>query len=51
MESGGTNAWLETKCGPRFIRLGSAPGKWLSEGVPSKLQCRAANRVELEPEE
>lgn len=51
LESGETNAWLETKCGTRFIRLGSAPGSWSSKGLPYKLKCQSANRLKIDPDE
>jgi DNA-binding response OmpR family regulator len=49
VEAGKTNQWLESRCGFRFIRLGKAPGQWLSEGLPTKVRCRKANRIELQP--
>jgi hypothetical protein len=47
VQYGTTNQWLRTKCGHRFVRLGTAPGSWLSEGLPTKIRCRAANVLEL----
>jgi DNA-binding response OmpR family regulator len=44
---GATNQWLRTKCGLRFVRLGTAPGRWLSPGVPSRVRCRAGNVIEI----
>src|SRR5690606_23014443 len=49
VEVGRTNRWLRSHCGFRFIRLGTAPGRWLSKGIPAKLRCRAANELELPP--
>jgi hypothetical protein len=46
---GKTNQWLESRCGFRFLRLGTVPGQWLSEGKPVKLGCRKPNEVELAP--
>jgi hypothetical protein len=50
VQYGTTNQWLRTKCGLRFVRLGSAPGQWLSPGLPSRLRCRATNFIELTPQ-
>ncbi len=47
VEVGKTNTWLTSRCGFRFIRLGSAPGKWLSKGEPAKLNCRQPNELTL----
>lgn len=42
IDVGRTNQWLRSRCGFRFIRLGAAPGQWLSEGTPHRLPCREA---------
>lgn len=47
IDAGTTNAWLETGCGTRFVRLGRAPGDWLSPGVPTIIRCRSANTIEV----
>ena len=47
VESGPTNTWLTVPCGTRFLRLGSAPGKWLSPGFATAIRCRAANPVDV----
>jgi DNA-binding response OmpR family regulator len=49
VDVGTTNQWLRSRCGFRFIRLGTAPGAWLSDGKPSKLQCRSTNEIVLQP--
>ncbi len=50
IESGRTNQWIESKCGTRFVRLGNAPGDWISKGVPHRLSCRQANIIQLDPD-
>lgn len=47
VDAGTTNTWLETACGTRFVRLGRAPGDWLSAGVPTIIRCRSANTIEV----
>ena len=47
--AGTTNQRLTTKCGPRFLRLGTAPGAWQSEGVVQIVKCGALTRVEMGP--
>lgn len=47
-EVGTTNTVVLSHCGPRFIRLGKAPGQWESEGVPKIIECGKMNRVKLE---
>src|SRR5690606_15257771 len=47
--AGKTNALLETFCGRRYVRLGSAPGHWDSDGVTFRIKCQAVNRLTLEP--
>jgi hypothetical protein len=51
IDLGRTNQWLRSRCGFRFIRLGAAPGQWLSEGTPHRLPCRQAVTIEIEPSE
>ncbi len=51
VDVGRTNQWLQSHCGFRFIRLGTAPGQWLSQGRPTKLGCRRANQIELQPDQ
>jgi hypothetical protein len=51
VDHGATNEWLRSRCGGRFIRLGTSPGAWLSAGVPTKLRCRQANEIEVNPSE
>jgi hypothetical protein len=48
VEVGTTNAWLTSRCGFRFIRLGTAPGQWLSKGEPAKLSCKQAIQLEVQ---
>jgi hypothetical protein len=45
--AGKTNERITTKCGPRFIRLGSAPGVWQGEGLVQIAKCGELTRVEL----
>jgi hypothetical protein len=49
IDVGQTNQWLRSRCGTRFIRLGAAPGQWISEGVPHRLSCRRPVTIEIEP--
>jgi hypothetical protein len=51
IDHGETNQWLKSRCGGRFVRLGTAPGSWLSAGVPVKLRCRQSNEIDLNPSE
>jgi hypothetical protein len=51
IDVGRTNQWLRSRCGFRFIRLGAAPGQWLSEGTPHRLPCRELITLELLPTE
>lgn len=45
--AGTTNQWIQTKCGPRFLRLGTAPGAWQGEGVVNIVKCGGSTRVEM----
>lgn len=45
--AGTTNQWIQTKCGPRFLRLGTAPGAWQGEGVVNIVKCGGTTRVEM----
>jgi DNA-binding response OmpR family regulator len=47
--AGTTRQRITTKCGPRFLRLGTAPGAWQSEGVVAVVKCGGFSRVELAP--
>ncbi|HEX2736007.1 MAG TPA: hypothetical protein VHM70_30610 [Polyangiaceae bacterium] len=47
VDHGTTNQWFKSRCGGRFIRLGSAPGVWQSPGIPAKLRCRQGNEIEI----
>jgi hypothetical protein len=47
IDLGRTGQWLKSRCGMRFIRLGSAPGQWLSEGVPQRLVCGDVTTLEV----
>jgi len=47
--AGVTNQRLVSKCGPRFIRLGTAPGTWQSDGVVSVVKCGGFTRVQIAP--
>jgi DNA-binding response OmpR family regulator len=47
--AGTTNQRITTKCGPRFLRLGTRPGAWQSEGVVQIVKCGALTRVEMAP--
>lgn len=49
IDLGRTNQWLRSRCGFRFIRLGAAPGQWLSEGTPHRLPCQRALTIRVEP--
>lgn len=50
IDAGPTNAWLRSKCGTRFIRLGSAPGEWVSRGIARRVRCRSSTQLELDGE-
>ncbi len=45
--AGTTNQPIATKCGPRFIRLGTELGKWQTEGLVQIVKCGALTRVEM----
>jgi DNA-binding response OmpR family regulator len=45
--AGTTNQRITSKCGPRFIRLGSAPGIWQGEGQVHIVKCGALTRMEM----
>jgi DNA-binding response OmpR family regulator len=47
VDVGRTNRWLRSRCGFRFVRLGAAPGQWLSEGTPLRLPCRQAVKLRI----
>jgi hypothetical protein len=47
--AGVTNERIMTKCGPRFLRLGTKPGAWQTEGVVEIVKCGASTRVEMAP--
>jgi len=44
---GPTNQRLVSKCGPRFLRLGTAPGAWQGEGFVQIVKCGGFTRVEM----
>jgi hypothetical protein len=45
--AGTTNQRIVSKCGPRFIRLGTELGKWQTEGLVQIVKCGALTRVEM----
>lgn len=47
--AGQTNQRLVSKCGPRFIRLGTAPGAWQSAGSVSIVKCGGFTRIQMAP--
>jgi DNA-binding response OmpR family regulator len=47
--AGQTNQRLVSKCGPRFIRLGTAPGAWQTQGSVTVVKCGGFTRVQLNP--
>ncbi len=47
--AGQTNTYLEVFCGRRYLRLGTAPGEWQSDGVGFKISCQKINRIALRP--
>lgn len=47
--AGTTRQRITTKCGPRFVRLGTAPGAWQSEGVVAVVKCGGFTRLEIAP--
>lgn len=47
--AGKTNSYLEVFCGRRYLRLGTAPGEWQSDGVGFKISCQKVNRITLRP--
>jgi DNA-binding response OmpR family regulator len=44
---GPTNQRLVSKCGPRFLRLGTTPGAWQGEGFVQIVKCGGFTRVEM----
>ncbi|HVU01338.1 MAG TPA: hypothetical protein VHE30_06285 [Polyangiaceae bacterium] len=47
--AGTTNQRITTNCGPRFLRLGTAPGAWQTEGLVAVVKCNALTRIEMKP--
>jgi DNA-binding response OmpR family regulator len=47
--AGQTNQRIVSKCGPRFIRLGTAPGAWQTQGSVSIVKCGGFTRVHMNP--
>jgi hypothetical protein len=47
--AGQTNQRLVSKCGPRFIRLGTSPGVWQTQGSVSVVKCGGFTRVQMNP--
>jgi hypothetical protein len=47
VDVGATNTTVISRCGAKFVRLGSAPGEWQSEGVPLKIKCGETTRVKM----
>ena len=47
--AGKTNTYLEVFCGRRYLRLGSAPGDWQSEGLGFKIGCQQVNQIVIQP--
>ncbi|HEU5076219.1 MAG TPA: hypothetical protein VFU02_18630 [Polyangiaceae bacterium] len=47
--AGKTNSYLEVFCGRRYLRLGTAPGEWQSDGVGFKIACQKVNQITLRP--
>lgn len=48
--AGKTNSYLEVFCGRRYLRLGTAPGEWQSDGVGFKIACQKISRITLRPQ-
>jgi hypothetical protein len=44
---GTTNTVLLSYCGTRFIRLGTAPGAWQTDGTVLKIKCGERNDLDL----
>jgi hypothetical protein len=44
---GPTNQYIPSKCGPRFLRLGSAVGVWQGDGAVHVVKCGGFTRVEM----
>jgi DNA-binding response OmpR family regulator len=44
---GRTNVVNVSHCGMRFVRLGTSPGKWQSDGIPLKIECNQETRATL----
>jgi DNA-binding response OmpR family regulator len=47
--AGKTNSYLEVFCGRRYLRLGTAPGEWQSEGLGFKIGCQQVNQLVIQP--
>lgn len=47
--AGKTNSYLEVFCGRRYLRLGTAPGEWQSEGLGFKIACQQVNQIVIQP--
>lgn len=47
--AGKTNSYLQVFCGRKYLRLGSEPGHWQSDGVTFKVGCQSISRVAIEP--
>ena len=47
--AGTTNERILTKCGPRFLRLGTAPGAWQGEGSVQMVKCGGFTRIVMGP--
>jgi hypothetical protein len=45
--AGTTNQRIVSKCGPRFLRLGTAPGVWQGEGGVQIVKCGGFTRIEM----
>ncbi|HEX4340097.1 MAG TPA: hypothetical protein VH062_29520 [Polyangiaceae bacterium] len=45
--AGTTNQRITSKCGPRFIRLGTTLGNWQGEGQVQIVKCGALTRIEM----
>lgn len=49
VDYGETNQTLVTSCGIRFVRLGRAPGDFITPGSSYVIKCGKLNELELEP--
>ncbi len=45
--AGRTNEPITTKCGPRFIRLGTALGAWQGDGVVQIVKCGVSTHIAM----